>query len=693
MAGMAALRGNSEPLDAGPKPALHCAATLLPSIGYPMLQAIREKTSGWIATVILGFLALLLIPFGINQYDIQRANDFAARIEAPPTWWSSAPSWWPLSALWSREEVSRDEFRNAFERARQQQRAQQGEAFDAKEFESAENKLRILDQLVDLRVQKLAARSAGVAVNDDLVKKEIMGIPAFQVDGKFNYDRYRLALSSQIPPQTEQQFERLVRQGLEETLVNSAIGDSSFYTASETDRLLKLMYETRDASVLMLPPPPADMAPVSDAEIKAWYDAHGAAYRAPETVSLEYVELNAADLPVAAPDEAALRARYEQEKKQFVEQEQRLASHILIQVDEKADAAAQKAAEAKAKQVHAQATAPGADFGMLARANSDDPGSKDTGGDLGWNAKGVMVPEFDKVLFALKPGEISAPVKTSFGWHIIQLREVKGAQQQDFELVREQLLREESEAVRERAFNDLSGKLVDLVLKNPSSLGPAARALNLPVRTIGPVARNSNEGILANAMVKRQAFDEARIQDGTVSDPIEIAPNHSVLLRVTAHTPERAQPLAQVRDQVIAAVRADRTSKAAAKDADALLARLGAGETLAQIATSKGLPPPSVIPGVQRGMPVPDPAVSEAIFVAAVPSAGKVTPGKVVLPGGNVVLFTVDKVTPGDIAAMPPAQRDQMRDQLARIAAEEELQSLVKSLRKGMKVEVVEQNL
>jgi len=231
------------------------------------------------------------------------------------------------------------------------------------------------------------------------------------------------------------------------------------------------------------------------------------------------------------------------------------------------------------------------------------------------------------------------------------------------------------------------------VLKNPSSLGPAARELNLPVRTLGPVARNSSEGILATGAVKRQAFDETRIQDGTVSDPIEIAPNHSVLLRVAAHTPERAQPLAQVRDQVIAAVRADRTSKAAAKEADALLARLAGGETLAQVATSKGLPPPTVMPGVQRGMPVPDPAVSEAIFAAAVPPAGKATPGKSVLPGGNVVLFTVDKVTPGDIAAMPPAQREQMRDQLAGIAADEELQSLVKSLRKGMKVKVVEQNL
>ncbi|HEV8695655.1 MAG TPA: peptidyl-prolyl cis-trans isomerase, partial [Lysobacter sp.] len=482
-------------------------------------------------------------------------------------------------------------------------------------------------------------------------------------------------------------------ENLEESLVNNAIGDSSFVTGGEMDRLLKLMYETRDASVVMLPPPAADTAPVSDAEIKTWYGSHAAAYRTPETVTLEYVEINAADMPLPAPDETALRARYEQEKKQFVEQEQRLASHILIKVDEKADAATQKAAEAKAKQIAAQAKAPGADFAALAKANSDDPGSKENGGDLGWNAKGVMVPEFDAALFALKPGEISEPVKSSFGWHIIQLRDVKGSQQQSFELVREQLLREESEAARERAFNELSGKLVDLVLKNPSSLEPAARELNLPMQKLGPVARNANQGILASGAVKRQAFDETRIQDGTVSDPIEMGANHSVLLRVAAHTPERAQPLAQVREQVIAAVRADRASKAAEKEADALVARLRAGETLAQIAASKNLPPPNVIPGVQRGMPIPDPAVSEAVFVAAAPAAGKVTPGKAVLTGGNVVLFTVDKVTPGNIAQMPAAQRDQMREQIARLGADEELKVMVQTLRKRMKVKVVEQNL
>jgi peptidyl-prolyl cis-trans isomerase D len=656
-----------------------------------MLQALRDKTSGWIASVILG---LLVIPFafvGIQDYIVRRGDDSVARIDAPPTWWPSAPHVWPVSLLWKSEAVSSEDFRTAFEGARMRARSQQGEAFDPRAFESIDNKREVLEELIDQRVQKLAADTAGVMVSDAMVQKSIESIPAFQVEGKFNYDRYRLMVDQQR--QTPAQFEGVVRKGLEESLIAGAVADSNFVTSSEMDRLIRLLFETRDVSMLMLPPPATDTSPVTDAQVKQWFEQHAAQYRAPETVTLEYVELNAADLPVPPPDEGALQKRYEEEKKTFTEQEQRLASHILIAVDEKADAAAQKAAEAKARQLAAQAKAPGADFAALARANSDDPGSKANGGDLGWNAKGVMVPEFDTAMFALKPGEISEPVKTSFGWHIIQLREVKGAQQQSFELVREQLAREQADVDRERAFNDVTGELVDMVLKNPSSLKPSADQLKLPVQRLGPVSRGANEGIFATAAVKRQAFDPARIRDGTVSDPIEIAPNHTVLIRVVDHTPEAPRPLAQVRDQVIAAIHNDRTAQAAKKDADALVARLAAGESLAAIATEKGLPAPSVNAGVQRGQPLPEPSVSEAMFVVAPPAAGKVSPGKAELPGGTVILFTEDKVTPGNPGEFPPARRAMMEQQLARAASDEDLKSLVQTLRKNVKIEKFEDKL
>ncbi len=659
-----------------------------------MLQKLRDNTSGWIATAIIGLLIIPFAFFGLEQYVVQRTDNSVAKIDAPPNWWQSAPSWWPVSVFWEHDQITVDQFRATYEQARQQARAQQGEAFDARAFESADTKRAILDGLIDQRIQRMAAARSGVVVSDALVRKTIQDIPAFQVDGTFNADRYQLALASQIPAQKPRDFERLVRESLEQSLVADAVRGSNFSTQGEFERLVRLLGEKRDVSLILLPAPAADVGAVSAAEIKRWYDTHTAAYRAPETVSIEYVELDAATMtPPPVADDATLRQRYEKEGSRFVEQEQRLASHILVRVEPGADAATQKAAEAKAAQLSAQAKAAGADFAALARASSDDAGSKTAGGDLGWVGKGMMVGPFEDALFAMKPGEISAPVKSDFGWHVIQLRELKAGAQETFEQAREALAREQSDADRDRAFNDLSSRLVDLVYKNPSSLTPAARALNLTVNQVGPLARRDASGIAANPAVQRAAFSDALIQDGTVSDPIEIGPNHSVMIRVTAHAPERTQPLAQVRDRVIAAIRTDRSAKAAAKQADALLARLRGGETLDAVAISAGLQAPQQIAAVPRGAPVIDPSVSAAVFAVPAPAPGKIAPGTTTLPNGQVVLFAVTKATPGSIADVPPDQRTTLQQQLEQVGGMADTQELVHALRKGMKVKVVESNL
>ncbi len=658
-----------------------------------MLQKLRDKTSGWIATVILGLLIIPFAFFGLEQYLVQRTDTNVAQIDAPPDWWQSAPSWWPASVLWDHEPITVDEFRTSFEQARQQARGQQGEAFDARAFENASNKRAILDSLIDQRIQRLAARHSGVVVSDALMRKTIQEIPAFQVDGKFNADRYQLALASQIPAQTPREFERLVRESLQQSLLATGVAASHFATPAEMQRLIRLLGEKRDVSLVVMPAPPPDTGAVSTAELKRWYDTHAAAYRAPETVSIEYVELNGATMAPATTDEATLRQRYEKEKSRFIAQEQRLASHILVRVEEGASAAVQKAAQAKAVQLAAQARTPGSDFAALARTSSDDAGSKATGGDLGWVGKGMMAGPFEDALFAMKPGEISAPVKSDFGWHVIQLRELKAGAQETFEQAREALASEQATADRDRGFNDISGRLIDLINKNPSSLAPAARALNLPVQKLGPFARKGATGIAAHPAVQRAAFSDTLIEDGTVSDPIEIGENHSVVIRVTAHAPERTLPLAQVREPVIAAIRAERSTKAAAQAADALLARLRGGESLEAVAVSKSLPPPQIIPAVQRGMPVIDPSVSETVFAVPAPATGKTAFGKTLLADGQAVLFAVTKVTPGNMAEVPPQQRVMLQQQLEQVGGSSDTEALVKSLRKRMKVNVFEANL
>lgn len=663
-----------------------------------MLQTLRDKTSGWIATVILG---LLIVPFafvGIEQYMVQRTDNAVARIEIAPKWWRNAPSWWPVSMVWKKEAIERGEFDERFNRARDQARAQQGANFDAREFEKPESKRKVLDALIDERVRKIAAEVDGVTVSDALVVKTIQSVPDFQDgSGKFNQERYILGLQMRNPPQTPTQFEQFVRDRLQETLLPASLAESSFVTPGETDRLIKLLGEKRDISLVELPAPAADTAEVGAAEIQKWYDGHGKDFRSPESVSIEYVELNAAAMPPpAAPTEEALQKRYETEKNKFLAAEQRLISHIQVNVPANADAAAQKAAEDKAKQLAAQAKAPGADFAALARANSDDLGSKAAGGELGWMNKGDIPGAFDETAFGkLQAGQVSDPVKAEGGWHIIQVREIKSGSQQPFEAVRETLVREETEGARERAFNEFSAKLVDLVYKNPTTLDGPAKAVGLPVQKMAVVTRNgaANTGIAQNPAVVRAAFTEARIQDNTVSDPIDVGQDHSVLIRVVSHTPERAQPLAQVRDKVIAAIRADRTGKAAQKDADALIARIDGGETLAAVAASKQLPPPQDLPGVARGMPMLPPEVTEAIFAVRAPAQGKTAGGKAKLPNGSYLLFAVTKIAPGDKSVLKAPELDMLRTQSAQATAADEVTELTSTLRKRVTIKVMEENL
>ena len=655
-----------------------------------MLQTLRDKTSGWIATVVLG---LLIIPFaflGVNEYVTGGTDNAVAKVEAPPTWWKSAPAWWPVSMLWQHEEVTQEEFRNRFEQARQQQRQALGENFDPREFETTENKLTVLDQLIDQKVMQLNAKRAGIAVSNEAVRQSIAKEPAFQVDGKFDAARYTSLLASQVPALTPVAFEQQERDRLQMALIPQGIGESGFVTVKEMDRLIKLLGETRDVTIAALKAPEAnaDTAAVTDAQIKAWYDAHPADYKQGESVTLEYVDVDgsiAPGAPAAPVDEQALRTRYEQEKSRFMSGEQRLASHILINVPAGADAAAQKAAEQKVAALAAQAKQPGADFAALAKANSQDPGSKDSGGDLGWVDRGVMVKPFEDALFAMKAGEISGPVKTEFGYHVLQLREIKPGQGKSFEEVRDVLAREQAEADGERVYNDLAGRVVNEVLKNPTSLAPAAKAVGLPVQRIGPFSRATASGIAANPAVLRAAFSDSLVQDGTVSDPIEIGPKHSVFIRVLQHTPEQAQPIAQVRDAVIAAIRADRAAKAAEKAADAILARIAKGETLQAIAAADKLQS-GELPGVPRGAPMPSPEINAAIFATQKPAAGKASAGKARMEDGNYAVFVVNKVTEGDLTKITPEQRTQLQQQVSQMGAAGDVASYVGALRKQYKI-------
>ncbi len=190
----------------------------------------------------------------------------------------------------------------------------------------------------------------------------------------------------------------------------------------------------------------------SDAEIKSYYDAHKAAFTTPERRSLAIILLDPAKVAAVVPTDADLHKLYTSDQDKFRVPERVNARHILIKSDASNDAAMKMKAESVLKMIQG-----GGDFAKIAKDNSQDPGSAANGGSVGWMVRGQMVPEFEKAAFALKPGETSGLVKTSYGYHIIQVLQHEAAHLQTFDEVKPQLYMEYSQ----RASNDMMQKLAD----------------------------------------------------------------------------------------------------------------------------------------------------------------------------------------------------------------------------------------
>ena len=649
-----------------------------------MLQAIRDKTSGWFATIVLGLIIVTMMFFGIEGYMQRRPDDYLARVEGPRK----------VFGLMAGQVKDIDErsFRERFDRMRANERSTKGKDFDAVAFEAMANKRKVLDEMVDEALLALAAERAGIVAPDAAVQRAIMEEKGFQgVNGKFDKTQYTLALQSMN--MTAQHYQDLVRADLANSLLPKELAATEFAGNAELEAYLKLSRQTRDVRFLEIPPPPGGPLP-SEAEAQAWYASHGSLYRSPESLSVEYVEVDAANMPVdTVADEETLRKRYEDNKSKYGTADQRLGSHILVALPEKATPAQDAAALAKAKDLAFKARQPGADFAALARASSDDVGSKDAGGDLGPIEKGVFGDAFDAAFFALQPGQVSDPVKLPDGYHVLWLREVVKGDAKPFEEVRADLEAEYQQGERERVFNDFTGKLIDKIYDDQTALVPAAQEMKLPVQRTGFFSRNAGEGIAALEPVRKAAFADAQKVDRLVSDLVELEPNHVVVLHVLDVKPAAALPLAAVHDRVMADLVADREAKAAKTRAEGILARAQKGENLEAIGTEVGRPV-SNVPGITRQPPNPQLApLVDAAFRLPRPQAGKLEFAIAKLSPTQYALVGVTAVKEGDLTGLDDATRANLRKQLASARGAVEARAFMQGLRKQYTIKVAEDRL
>lgn len=606
-----------------------------------MLQALRNKLHGWPSIVILGICVFAISFFGIESYFASHTDTYVAMV--------------------GKHEISQRDFQERMNDARRDAMARMGDQFDAAQFEKPETKRQILDQLINEQLLRQANDDLGMRVSADELRDRISSQQAFQVNGQFDPATYRAILAAQN--MTPAMFENSQRTSLEPGLLPRAIIASTIITDADMDRYLGLLYQRRDLRWFAVPRPTLTETEVTDAQLDAYYKEHQSDFMNPEQVSLKYIEVNGADLKIdAQPSEDELKKRYEDQKQRFVQPEQRLVSHILVNVPKNATPDQQKAALAKAEKIAGEATPE--NFAKLAAEDSEDLGSKRSGGDLGWLEKGVTNAAFDSALFSLQKGQISKPVLSDEGYHVLWLRDVRSGDAKPFAEVRDQIAKDYLSTERDRQYNELAGKLTDQTYQNPSTLDPAAQELKLPIKTTDLFSRKGGEGILANPKLVQAAFSDDVLNQGNNSGLIDLGQDHAVVVRVDKHVPSAARPLAEVKDEVRKKILDERTAAEEQKHADALLARLQKGDDMQAVASSVGASAQTVADAVRMQQGVA-PEVLEQAFLLPHPAAGKAQFARVAMHDGNYALVAVDKVQEGDLSKITPDQRSTLRDQMS----------------------------
>lgn len=463
--------------------------------------------------------------------------------------------------------ITQREFAEELRQQQERLRAAFGTGFDPAALDTPETRAALLDALVSQRLLANAAAGAHLVVSDEQLRETIAAIPAFQADGQFSKANYEVLLRAQN--MTPQMFEARLRYDMALAQLRRSISETGFAARSVTERLAVLQEQRREVQEsLVAAQPLLAQVKLDEARLKAYYDANPAEFRIPERVRAEYVVLSADALGRRdAVSEAELQAAYEARAAQYRVEEQRRASHILVKTREEAD---RLAAELK--------KAPGR-FAELAKKQSQDPGSAEKGGDLGFFGRGMMVPAFEEAAFRQKEGEIGAPVQSDFGWHIIRVTGVQAAKARPLQEVRGDLAAELAKQKGTRRFAETAEAFSNMVYEQADSLKPAAERFKLAVQTSGWIARtpSAEAGVLGNAKLLGALFAADSLKTRRNTDAVEVAPNVLVAARVLEHQSAAQKKFEDVRAEIEQNLRRAEAVKLAQKEGEARLAALRKG--------------------------------------------------------------------------------------------------------------------
>jgi peptidyl-prolyl cis-trans isomerase D len=602
-----------------------------------MLQDIRSNIQGTIAKIIIGLIVVSFSIFGIESILLGGGGNAVAEVNG--------------------EEITPMELQTLVTNQRRQILSMLGDQADPSMLDEQRLSAAALQNLIERRLLLQSAKDMNLAVADQQVGALIGSMEQFQIDGQFSPEMYRSVLSG--AGYTPQMFKRSLSEDLLISQLRGGIAASEFSTPVELAVAAEILEEQRDVRYLSLPV--ADFRVSSepdDAAIQAFYEANQDRFMTAETVELNYIELTVDDFREPVP-EARLREEFELTRSDYQYQTENRVSHILLipGSDESDEAFSERLAAVQS------ALDGGMSFEDAAREFSDDIGSADAGGDLGFSAGDAFPEAMEEAIADLPVDAISAPVETEAGTHIIKVTERREGESVSFEEVRPELEETIQLAEARSALIATAEDLRDLVFNAEDLTGPA-EALGLDVQRSGPVSRDQQEGLFGEPRLVAAAFSEDVLDLGHNSEVVELDPDHFVTLRVRQHNMPEVQPLSEVREQIAAQLTEEAARQAAQDLASEIIDRLAAGEALDAIAAERELDWQVELGATRRSTTLPA-AVREAAFELAVPEGGDEAYTQVTDGQGLLYVIELDRVTPGQVDQLAEARRTAIASQLA----------------------------
>ena len=510
-----------------------------------MFDSIRDNKK-----YLMGFLLILIIPgfvlFGVQGLgDSNQGSEKVASVDG--------------------QKITRDEWDQAH-RIEAQQLMQANPTLDAKLLDSDEVRYAALDRLVRDRVLSVAANKLHLLTSDQHLARALQEDPSIaalrRADGTLDVDAYNQLAARQ--GMTPAQYEARQRDDLSKRQVVAGVVGTGFALQAQANLALDAYFQQREVRVQRFAAGDfAAQVKPTDAEIEAFYKDNSAQFQAPEQADVQYVVLDAAALQESVVlDAANVKSYYDQNASRLSGPEERRASHILLTAAAGAPEAEKEKVRQKAQALLEQVRKAPETFAAVATAESQDPGSASKGGDLEFFGRGAMVKPFEDVVFSLEKGVISDVVETDFGFHIIQLTDIKAPTVKTFEEMKPEIEADLKQQEAQKLFIEASETFGNLVYEQSDSLQPAADRLKLEVKTLEGVTRQAGPqaGPLNNARVLAAIFGTDSVQNKRNTEAMEIAPGQLVSARIVKYQPARTRPLAEVRDSVNALLTARRAA-------------------------------------------------------------------------------------------------------------------------------------